>query len=710
MKLGMQEHTDIATGVQEEFDVEIEANAVAIYAQISGLAKDKVGYGVREIPSNAWDASGGNFEVHLPTPLNPVFRVRDYGTGISPENMKKVYGKLYASDKRGANDKVGGWGLGSKSPFAYLLGPDGAGSFNVTSYYEGVMRAYVVSLSAEGKIKVRQMAEMPSDEPSGLDVSYAVRREDIHAFHNRAHKILWSFNPRPKIFPEIKWDEPVVKSSGDNWTSYKSGTVPFYGPSVRMGCVMYPFDLSLIKNSGFLDSSDEVLFEAPIGSLKVILSREELAYDETTKATLATLVKNYEDSFINQLRAKVEAADTLFNACVAFNKGVEGLGLTRAERLRTMMDWRGLPLTNNVVKHNFKTCHLGNGWQQFDKFTDETVLASWAADAKIVIEHNPHYSFSRFSMANLVGEKVLWVRCKRIDRDETLRRLGNPEVIDLDSFKVPVEKRVSKTIRKRRTLVVGTHGRLRKETQDVDLADGGYFIEQRPYGYRRGRGNEWFHVMDGHSDVSLSSLDDVTHVCVELGLIEAGTVILIKKHDQEVPDGWTHIGDDIVEGLRGKVNVAEFTGLHKKTINHIDGTIRRLVDPRLFDNAPADLQEWAGQLRALYRTLEGNSTASTESDKACAALQKLGVSVNKPSVECPIAAVEARFNELTLGYPLLRMICSNSSFYGFDNAAKQRLKHYFDLLRRPEIPVVQDNDEDFDSDAEDFDVDLDEAA
>ena len=38
----MQEHTDVATGVQDDFDVEIEANAVAIYAQISGLAKDKI--------------------------------------------------------------------------------------------------------------------------------------------------------------------------------------------------------------------------------------------------------------------------------------------------------------------------------------------------------------------------------------------------------------------------------------------------------------------------------------------------------------------------------------------------------------------------------------------------------------------------------------------------------------------------------------------
>jgi hypothetical protein len=84
MKLGMQEHVDESHGVQEEIAISFEANAVAFYAQISGLAKDKIGYGIREICTNGWDASRGNFEVHLPTALNPVFRVRDFGTGMTP--------------------------------------------------------------------------------------------------------------------------------------------------------------------------------------------------------------------------------------------------------------------------------------------------------------------------------------------------------------------------------------------------------------------------------------------------------------------------------------------------------------------------------------------------------------------------------------------------------------------------------------------------
>ena len=52
-----------------------------------------------------------------------------------------------------------------------------------------------------------------------------------------------------------------------------------------------------------------------------------------------------------------------------------------------------------------------------------------------------------------------------------------------------------------------------------------------------------------------------------MGLVEVGTVILIKKHDQDVPDNWSLLGDDVIDNLKAKVDVAQFTGLHKKTVN-----------------------------------------------------------------------------------------------------------------------------------------------
>jgi hypothetical protein len=715
MKIGTHEHVDIATGVQEDFDVEIEANAVAIYAQISGLAKDKVGYAIRELPTNAWDESRDNYEVHLPTPLNPVFRVRDYGRGISPENMKNVYGRLYASTKRTSNDQVGGWGLGSKSPFAYLLGPDGAGSFNVTSYHEGMMRAYVISLSAEGKIKIRLLAEMPSDEPSGLDVSYAVRREDIHTFHNRARQILWSFNPRPKIFPEIEWSEPMVLSSGEGWTNYKKHTVPFQGPHVRMGCVMYPFDLNQIETSGFLDIYDNVVFEAPIGSLKVTLSREELAYDETTKTTLKTLVASYESSFISQLTAKVDAATSFFQACHIFEQECSQLGASRENRLRQVVKWQGRYLGNTLDNTNAKFDTLQEGWSRFDKFEGTTVRTIWPVDATVVIEHNPSYSFNRFEMAGLVGKKVLWVRCKRIHREQVLANLGNPEVVDLDSFKVTLEKRTSKTIRKRKTLMVMANGATHRITQEIDIAAGGYVVEAVPVGgYRRRRySSDFYRLQDEGAALSFSDVEQVIKTCVDFGLIEAGTVILVKSKDQvALGENWTMLADDLVDDLRSRVNVEEFTGLHKKSVNHLDSSLQELAKlTGVFRRAPEDLRQFKRDLTNLHARLRRNSTASTDTDRACAALSKLGIDIEKPEVACPIDAIQNRFYALCGEYPLLKVIIDEYHYYDRNAVRATKLKHYFELLSRPQ--AANDNDE---ADVDDVDVadidnvQLDEAA
>ncbi|WP_315729880.1 ATP-binding protein [Bradyrhizobium sp. SZCCHNRI2010] len=678
MKLGMQDHVDVAAGVQDEIDIAFEANAIAFYAQISGLAKDKIGYPIRELSTNAWDASRGNFEVHLPTGLNPVFRVRDFGPGMSPDDMRNVYARLYASTKRATNDQVGGWGLGSKSPFAYLIGADGAGSYNVTSYHGGMMRAYVLSLASDGKPKMRLLAELPSDEPTGIDVSFPVRREDIHMFNVRAKQILWSFNPRPTITPSPEWPESEVSSAGEGWTWYKDSTVPFDGPHVRMGCVMYPIDLRQIENTGFLHYTDTVLFDAPIGSLKVTLSREELAYDENTKTTLKNLVASFEQNFITQVRAKVVAAKSLFEACSVFEKEQEELGRSRLERLRGQIKWNGHDLTTTIVKIDFKTCMLRAGWQTFDKFEDMGVSTSWAADATVVIEHSPSYSLSRFMIAQLVGKKVLWVRCKRVNREATLFRLGNPEnVIELDTFKVPVTQRRGKTIRKRRTLVVGSSG-LQKVTQDVDLADGGEYIEETySGGHGRRRRHDSYYYVSGRS-MSLYDLDQVVADCVRLGIMTVGQTFLVKSGDSEVPENWTEL--DLVSDLKAKIDPTYVSELHNKA--QLDSNLKVWASSRMIEKQPADIKSfWLGLVK-VHRAIaaKGGVKVRTNTDIAVEALKRMGISVEVRRAEDPTIAIESEYACLCRKYPLLRSIVNRAGYYTFDADTWRQLNHYLGLL------------------------------
>jgi len=684
MKLGIRDHIDDSAGVQQETRISFEANGVAFYAQISGLAKDKIGYPIRELSTNAWDASRGDMEVHLPTTLNPIFRVRDYGTGMSADQMENVYARLYASTKRGSNNEVGGWGLGSKSPFAYLINDNGAGSYTVTSYHEGVMRTYVLSLANDGTPVMRKLVEAPTTERSGMDVSFPVRREDIVAFHERARLILWSFQPRPAVTPNLNWSNGRISAQGDGWTRFEHDSVPFRGPHVRMGCVMYPFDIEQIETGGFLARGDAILFEAPIDTLKVTLSREELAYDANTKATLNELVKRYEDSFKAHVQARVSEQPTYFEACSAFEDECSTLGAHRTDLLRMITKWNGKDLVTRIsgpsFSHTpFKTMRLRTGWTTFDKFDHGAFEPHLACDYKVVMEHNPSYSLQRLAMADLVGEKILWVRTKRLFRDAVLEILGNPEVIDLDTYKVAPTERRPKNVRKRRTLQVSDRG-MHLLTQEVDMAAGGLYVTQ--YSRSRSRHRSYENYLlggDHHHITGRHALDSAVALSVELGFLEADQTILVLA-DSEVPgENWHPLADEIMDPLKALVNVEEFTGLHQKSTNSIDGKIKLLTEIEGL-RAPSDLTDFIADATVLVGQLRAaGEVRSTNSDRAFAVLKSLGVHIEIPHISCPIEAMQNRFQNIWGKYPLMEAVYDNWNWQWKRDEIHARIKHYFEL-------------------------------
>src|SRR5208282_3082230 len=97
---------------------------------------------------NAWDAhvmagkGDLSFEIHLPTDFEPVFRITDYGTGLSHEDVMNLYCTYFATNKNDSNDVVGAMGLGSESPFCYTQSQDDSQGFTVVSRFQGVKRIY----------------------------------------------------------------------------------------------------------------------------------------------------------------------------------------------------------------------------------------------------------------------------------------------------------------------------------------------------------------------------------------------------------------------------------------------------------------------------------------------------------------------------------------------------------------------------------------
>ena len=70
---------------------------------------------IREYSCNAIDAciAANNpvkFDVHLPSISNPNFSVRDYGTGLAPEDVYGLFSTAGASTKRDSNAYNGTFG------------------------------------------------------------------------------------------------------------------------------------------------------------------------------------------------------------------------------------------------------------------------------------------------------------------------------------------------------------------------------------------------------------------------------------------------------------------------------------------------------------------------------------------------------------------------------------------------------------------------
>jgi hypothetical protein len=134
------------------------------------------------------------FDVHLPSQLEPWFAIRDYGTGLSHDQVVNIYTTYFESTKTTSNEFIGALGLGSKSPFSYT------DNFTVTAIKDGVKGIYSAFINAEGVPSIAKMGEEETTEPAGVEVKFSVNdRWDFSKFRDEAREVYTYFKLRPVI-------------------------------------------------------------------------------------------------------------------------------------------------------------------------------------------------------------------------------------------------------------------------------------------------------------------------------------------------------------------------------------------------------------------------------------------------------------------------------------------------------------------------------
>lgn len=282
-------------GAVSEFTIKATSRSFSILS--SGLYANKIRAIIREVSCNALDShvAHGNtdvpFVVHLPNSMEPYFSVRDFGTGLSADQVTSIFTSFFTSTKTGSNDFIGALGLGSKSPFSYT------DNFTVTAVKDGVKGIYTAFIGNDGVPSIALMFSEDTTEPSGVEIKFAVNdRYDFGKFRDEARQVFKYWRNRPTITGStgFEFSDPIYKDQNivPGVHSLDGG---YYNSVAIMGNIAYPIeiphaDTTLGKLRSLLECG--LVLEFGIGELDFQASREGLSYVPLT---------------VNSIKAKLEA-------------------------------------------------------------------------------------------------------------------------------------------------------------------------------------------------------------------------------------------------------------------------------------------------------------------------------------------------------------------------------------------------------------------
>lgn len=286
----------------------VNASAEFFHILSSSLYQDQILAVCREVLCNGWDAHIDAGRRHIPlkiTTSNGKIIIKDSGKGIPPDMIAQIYGTYGGSTKKNDGNQTGGFGLGSKAPFAY------AEHFEVTSCYDGKMTIYRMSKSSTEVEGVPSITPVVTDLPtteSGLTVTIDVHSRDLMEFRTKLHRVI----VQGDIFAEM--DGTRIETIGAENAPEKFLLVRRITSAgletkinVRYGNVLYPVPahaeldamteavqvrIDHINGRGY-NSDYRLVLLAPGDSISVTPSRESLSMQGKTVKTLKGLLENY---------------------------------------------------------------------------------------------------------------------------------------------------------------------------------------------------------------------------------------------------------------------------------------------------------------------------------------------------------------------------------------------------------------------------------
>ena len=318
---------------------------------------------IREIAANARDANrevgkeNVPIEIIMPTDFDPSIKIRDSGPGLSPDRIHNVYTKYGSSTKRLSNLETGGFGIGAKSPFAYV------DQFTVVSRVmengSYIQRTYIAV--KEGAGDLRLVSEIPSEVcSSGVEISIPIKREDRYNIKDYVAGLFKFWDVKPKVTGDRidLVDPPLIED--EYFSLFKSKQHHRNLPS----CLFldgFDYDLRKIDNLSLLcDNSKQIILYANValkfktGEIDLALSRDDIRFSPKSIKAISNRIDYVYENLRNYIVSNIENASSYKEAMEIFSDLKKSFYnaykfQSELDKLFSNIYWKGVLVNSKII-------------------------------------------------------------------------------------------------------------------------------------------------------------------------------------------------------------------------------------------------------------------------------------------------------------------------------------------------------------------------
>lgn len=280
----------------------------------------------REISCNARDAhrevgtQDKPIHINLPSALEPFYKIKDFGPGISPDRIENIFVRYGVSTKREDNLQTGAFGMGSKTPFAVT------DTFTITTVYNNFKYSYACYIDETKVGKLSLLSKSNTDESNGTEISIPIKASDFNLFRQYTEQACRHWTVKPTIIgPAIEWQviDPIIEGKG--W-AINSSNDSYNNRSVKLiiDGIEYPVDLEALRKYADLNLVDSakgnVIMYFNNGELSLSASREQIFLDKFTQDKIATRLAEITKEIKIKVDTKIDSFNNLWDANVYYQK------------------------------------------------------------------------------------------------------------------------------------------------------------------------------------------------------------------------------------------------------------------------------------------------------------------------------------------------------------------------------------------------------